>query len=171
MQVRAERGMGAASNPAIDRSEIPILRCMEDLYHAWQFASNQPPFRKLEPVISWAAMKVTVRLLFVLLTVSLGSLTPIVPGQIVPSPQSKTNCCADMNAVAGQRCPLNPTGNSSTSGSTCCVSPSTCVPLCVNSGDGFAGPSETIGPVFVNNDRVSARSQRPPVPPPRSAFS
>jgi len=115
-------------------------------------------------------MKVTVRLLFAMLMVSLAALTPIVPGEIVPSVEQKTHCCADMNALAGQRCPLNPTGNSSTSGSTCCVSPSTCVPLHADSGDVFGGPSESIGVFLVSNDDVTSRSQRPPVPPPRVLF-
>ena len=110
----------------------------------------------------------TARFLFVMLAVSLASLTPIVPGALVPSAQPKSRCCADMNAIAGQRCPLNQTGTNSTS--TCCVSPSACVPFHVSNEDGFGPRSEVIGAIFVSNDHFSVRTQRPPVPPPRGSI-
>src|SRR5438105_5563347 len=113
-------------------------------------------------------MKLPALLLLAVLAVSLASLTPVLPGESVPPVQRKASCCADMNMDAGQRCPINP---GATSSAACCTAPSACLLLYFGSGDAFAAQTQMIRAISVNNDRVITRSQRPPVPPPRSAVS
>jgi hypothetical protein len=43
--------------------------------------------------------------------------------------------------------------------------------LYFGSGNSFSAQTQVTGAVSLNNDRASARFQRPPVPPPRTAFS
>ena len=115
-------------------------------------------------------MKLPAQLLLAVLTVSLASLTPVLPGESVPPVPQKT-CCADMNMDAGSRCPINPGGTSSTSSAMCCTGPAACLLLYFGSASAFAAGTEISGAVLVNDDRVTARFQRPPVPPPRAQFS
>jgi hypothetical protein len=112
-------------------------------------------------------MKLPARLLLAVFAVSLASLTPVLPGESAPTVQQKT-CCADMNMDAGVRCPINPGGTTS---ATCCTSPSVCLLLYLGNANAFAAGTEISGTISVNDDRVTARSQRPPVPPPRVEFS
>src|SRR4029077_10583881 len=109
------------------------------------------------------------RLLLAGLAVSLASLTPVLPGESVPPVQQKT-CCADMNMDAGVRCPINPGGTSSSS-AACCTAPAVCLLLYFGNANAFAAGTEISGTISVNDDRATARSQRPPVPPPRAEFS
>jgi hypothetical protein len=76
-----------------------------------------------------------------------------------------------MNMDAGVRCPINPGGTSSTSSATCCTGPAVCLLLYFEISNAFAAGAEMSGTVLVNDDRATARSQRPPVPPPRSVVS
>jgi len=115
-------------------------------------------------------MKLPARLLLAVLTVSLASLTPVLPGEPIPPLQQKTSCCADMNMDAGLRCPINPGGTSSSS-ATCCTAPAVCLLIYLSTANAFAAQSQMNGTISTNNDRVSARSQRPLVPPPRTAVS
>ena len=114
-------------------------------------------------------MKLPARLLLAVLAVSLASLTPVLPGESVPPVQQKT-CCADMNMDAGARCPINPGGTSSSS-ATCCTASAVCLLLYFGNANAFAVGAEMSGTVLMNDDRVTARFQRPPVPPPRAQFS
>src|SRR6266513_2255771 len=114
-------------------------------------------------------MKLPARLLLAVLALSLASLTPVLPEESVLPVQHRT-CCADMNMDAGLRCPINPSGTTSIS-AACCVGPSVCLLLYFGNANAFAAGTEMSGRVFVNNDRVTTRSQRPPVPPPRVEFS
>jgi hypothetical protein len=114
-------------------------------------------------------MKLPARLLLAFFAVSLASLTPVLPGEFIPTVQQKP-CCADMNMDAGARCPINPGGTTSSS-ATCCPAPAVCLLLYFGNANAFAVGTEMSGTVLVNDDRVTARSQRPPVPPPRAEFS
>src|SRR6266403_2185065 len=114
-------------------------------------------------------MKWLARLLLAVFTVSLASLTPVLPGESAPTVQQKT-CCADMNMDSGARCPINP-GGASSSSATCCTAPAVCLLLYFGNANAFAAGTELSGTISVNDDRVTARSQRPPVPPPRAEFS
>jgi len=69
---------------------------------------------------------------------------------------------------AGVRCPINPPG---TTTATCCTSPAVCLLLYLGNANPLALGAEMSGTISVNDDRVAARSQRPPVPPPRAEFS
>jgi len=112
-------------------------------------------------------MKLPARILFAVLAVSLASLTPVLPGEPVPPVQQKM-CCADMNMNGGTRCPINPGG---TSTATCCTAPAVCLLLYFGNANPFAAQSQLMGTIFVNDHRVTTRSQRPPVPPPRVSFA
>src|SRR6266446_208739 len=114
-------------------------------------------------------VSVPARLLLAVLAVSLASLTPVLPGESGPIVQQKT-CCADMNMDAGLRCPINP-GETTSSSATCCTGPAVCLLLYFGNANPFAAGTEVSGTVLVNDDRLTARSQRPPVPPPRAEFS
>jgi hypothetical protein len=112
-------------------------------------------------------MKLSAQLLLAVLTVSLASLTPVLPGESAPTVQQKT-CCADMNMDAGVRCPINPGGTTS---ATCCTSPAVCLLFYLGNANAFAAEAQMSGTISVNDDRVTARSNRPPVPPPRAEVS
>jgi len=114
-------------------------------------------------------MKLPAQLLLAVLTVSLASLTPVLPGESATTVQQRT-CCKDMNMDAGARCPINP-GGASSSSATCCTAPAVCLLLYFGNANAFAAGTEISGTISVNDDRVTARSQRPPVPPPRAEFS
>jgi hypothetical protein len=73
-----------------------------------------------------------------------------------------------MNMDAGVRCPINPGGTTS---ATCCTSPAVCLLFYLGNANAFAAEAQMSGTISVNDDRVTARSQRPPVPPPRAEFS
>jgi hypothetical protein len=115
-------------------------------------------------------MKLPARLLFVLLAINLAALTPVVPGESVPVVQQKHSCCADMNVIGGVRCPIN-SGSTAPSSSTCCSGPAACLFLYFGNANLFSAQTQLSGAISMNNDRPIARSQRPPVPPPRIAFS
>ncbi len=69
---------------------------------------------------------------------------------------------------AGVRCPINPAGTTS---ATCCTSPAVCLLLDLGNANAFAAEAKMSGTISVNDDRVTVRGQRPPVPPPRAEFS
>jgi hypothetical protein len=112
-------------------------------------------------------MKLPSRLLLAVLAVSLASLTSVLPGESAPTVQQKT-CCADMNMDAGVRCPINPGG---TSTATCCTSSAVCLLLYFGNANAFAAGAQISGTISASSERVTTRSNRPPVPPPRPEFS
>jgi len=114
-------------------------------------------------------MKLPARLLLAVLALSLASLTPVLPGESVSSLPHKT-CCADMNMDAGLRCPINPGGTTSSS-AACCTAPAVCLLLYFGNANPFSAGAEMSGTISLNDDRITARAQRPPVPPPRSVLS
>jgi hypothetical protein len=115
-------------------------------------------------------MKLTARLLFVLLVTSLAALTPVVPGKLDSIAPQKHSCCADMNMDGGQRCPINPSGTTSSS-SLCCTGSAVCLLLYFSGSNDFVPGMLGANHLDFRNYRVTARSQRPPVPPPRIQFS
>src|SRR6266513_3328514 len=114
-------------------------------------------------------MKLPARLLLAVLALSLASLTPVLPEESVLPVQHRT-CCADMNMDAGLRCPINPSGTSSSS-AACCVGPSVCLLLYFGNANAFAAGTEMSGTISVNDDPVTARLLWTPLPPPRVEFS
>jgi hypothetical protein len=115
-------------------------------------------------------MKLTARLMFAFLVINLAALTPVVPGEPAPVAQQKHSCCADMNVSGGVRCPIN-SGSTAPSSAMCCTGPSACLFLYFGNTNLFAAQTHVISAISLNNIRATARSQRPPVPPPRIAFS
>jgi hypothetical protein len=113
-------------------------------------------------------MKLPARLLFVILTLTLASLSPVLPDDSVPSLEHKTRCCADMNMDGGARCPINPGG---TSAATCCTMPAVCLLLYFSGSNDFVPGMLSAGLHDSANNRVTTRSYRPPVPPPRASVS
>jgi hypothetical protein len=75
-----------------------------------------------------------------------------------------------MNMNTGLRCPINPGGTTSSS-ATCCTAPAVCLLLYFGNANSFAAGTEMSGTISLNDDRVTARFHRPPVPPPRAEFS
>jgi hypothetical protein len=114
------------------------------------------------------AMKLPARLLLAILTLSLASLTPVLPGEPIPPLQQKTSCCADMNMDGGVRCPINPGG---TSTATCCTAPAVCLLLYFSGSNDFIPGVHSAGLRDSLNHRVTTRSYRPPVPPPRVSLA
>jgi hypothetical protein len=165
MQVRADRWNGAVVSMTTIASEIAILLNIQ------RVSSTAADVRRLSEMAvcdSMPVMRLPARLLLAVLAVSLASLTPVLPGESVPPVQRKASCCADMNMDAGQRCPINP---GSTSSAACCTGPSVCLLLYFGNGDAFSAQTQMIRSISISNDRVTTRSQRPPVPPPRSVVS
>jgi len=115
-------------------------------------------------------MTTSARMLFALLAISVASLTPVLPSDPVPTVQQKRFCCADMNMDAGQRCPINPSGTTSSS-SLCCTGPAVCLPLYFSGSNDFIPGMLSANHLDSFNLRVTARSQRPPVPPPRVSLA
>src|SRR5437660_5710718 len=109
-------------------------------------------------------MSLSARLILAVLVIRLASLTRVLPGESVPTAQHKI-CCADMNMDAGVRCPINPGGTSSSA--TCCTASAVCLLRYFGNANAFDAEEEMSGTILVNDDLVTARSQRPPVPPPR----
>jgi len=136
-------------------------------------SANEPPLIALSKPDADARLQpvsLRARLLLIVLALSVVSLTPVVPGTPLPAVQ-QNKYCTDMNmADACHRCPINPGGTSSNSG-TCCTAPAVCLLLYFGNANAFAAGAEMSGTISVNDDRATARSQRPPVPPPRVAFS
>jgi hypothetical protein len=115
-------------------------------------------------------MKLSARLLFTFLAISLAALTPVVPGEAAPVVQQKHSCCADMNMDGSQRCPINPSGTTSSS-SMCCSGPAVCLALYFSGSNDFVPGMLSATHLDSLKLRIPARSQRPPVPPPRIQFS
>jgi hypothetical protein len=111
-------------------------------------------------------MTTSARIVFALLSISVASLTPVLPNDSVPTIQQKHSCCADMNMDGGQRCPINPSGTTSSS-SLCCTGPAVCLALYFSGSNDFLPGMLSSNHLDSFNLPITARSQRPPVPPPR----
>jgi len=110
-------------------------------------------------------------MLLAVLAISVGSLAPILPGQSLSAVEQKTIWCAQTSMNRCHGCPINSGGATSACGYGFCAGPSACLCLYFNHGDDFATNGSVIDMISLNNDRIAARAQRPPVPPPRIAFS
>jgi len=115
-------------------------------------------------------MTLAARLLFCLLAINLAALTPVVPAEFAPAVKQKHSCCADMNVKGGVRCPIN-SGSTTSSMATCCSGPAACLCLYFGNINAFSAQTKLSGAISLNNVLVTTRSQRPPVPPPRTALS
>jgi hypothetical protein len=116
-------------------------------------------------------MSLLARLLLAVLAICIASLAPILPGQAFPVAQQQKSCCPDMTANGSHYCPINTGAANSLAGSTCCTGLAGCLPLYLNNGHRFGAQMHIIGTISDSADRVTTRSNRPPVPPPRAQFS
>jgi hypothetical protein len=110
------------------------------------------------------------RLLLAVLVLALGGLAPVLPDQSSSVPQQKAHCCADMSMDGSHSCPINRGASNSGCGSTC-NTPAACLLFYFGNANAFIANSHLIGTISLSNANSIARSQRPPVPPPRIAFS
>jgi hypothetical protein len=116
-------------------------------------------------------VKLAPRLLMAALVLSIGSLTPVLSRETSLSTPHETNCCADINTGRCHSCSTNAGETNPGLGSTCCAAQSVCCALYFTKAKAFVTPMQLIGTVGISDERPSARAQRPPVPPPRSAIS
>src|SRR6202011_1210711 len=114
-------------------------------------------------------MTTSARILFALLAISVASLTPVLPSDPVPTVQQKRFCCADMNMDGGQRCPINPSGTTSSS-SLCCTAPAVCLLLYFSGSNDFIPGMLSANHLDSFNLRVTAPSPRPPGTSPRASL-
>jgi hypothetical protein len=96
---------------------------------------------------------------------------PAAPIELTKAFSPKTSCSAHTKIARCQGCPMTPSSPSSGSGSTCCSAQAPCFVGYANSSEDFVAGVSRNDFTTSANDRVSARFQRPPVPPPRVAFS
>src|SRR4029450_6005431 len=113
-------------------------------------------------------MKLPARGVLCALTISIGLLSPIIPGEMPGGESQQTDRCA-YQAPSSQCCSSQsqPAASSSAMRSNCCSGQVCCVVLYFVSTGSLADPilaGERIGEIA---QRASARTQRPPVPPPR----
>jgi hypothetical protein len=116
-------------------------------------------------------MKLLARLLLVVLTISIGCVTPMLPGETASAISHKVTCCAEMNMDGCHSCPVNTGATHPRSASTCCTGQSSCLLLYLTGTTPLVTGMHMIGTVGLINARATARAQRPPVPPPRISFS
>src|SRR4029450_12276893 len=115
-------------------------------------------------------MKLPARLLLAMLTLSIGSLTPIGSPQTALTNSQTSDRCVMTNTRTCHSCPTS-MGGTSTSGSSCCVTQLGCCTLYLTRATPFLADIPLIGTVNLDDERAMARTQRPSVPPPRGAFS
>src|ERR1043166_4345129 len=116
-------------------------------------------------------MKLPARLLLAALTLSIGSLTPIVPPQMSLADSHVSDRCASMNTGRCQSCPPVTGATASALGTSCCTIQSTCCALYFARAKPFIAGMHLIGTIGFSDERGTTRADRPPVPPPRCAFS
>ena len=116
-------------------------------------------------------MKLPARLLLVALTLSVGALLPIVPAE-VSLPKSQTpSCCPAEEVARCNSCPTTMGQTPSSFASSCCSTQSTCCALYFVRATPFSVSMRVLGTIGFSDERVTARAERPPVPPPRGQFS
>jgi hypothetical protein len=100
-------------------------------------------------------------------------IAPMAPIEIAKAISPHHGCCVKpaVKADPCQHCPMAPTSPASSSGSTCCSVQAPCFVGYAHGLDNFLAGIASGHFAMAVNQRVTARSQRPPVPPPRSAFS
>ena len=118
------------------------------------------------------SMKLPARGVLCALTISIGVLSPIMPGEMPGAVSQQTERCA-FKVTSSQCCrsQSQSAASSSTMRLNCCSGQVCCVVLYVFSTACLADPmlaGERIGDIA---QHASARVQRPPVPPPRIVFS
>jgi len=98
---------------------------------------------------------------------------PAAPIEIQKITSPHTSCCSRpaLNADPCQRCPMTPSSSGSSSASTCCSVQAPCFVCHANSSEDFVAAIRSFDATRATDDPVTARFQRPPVPPPRIAFS
>ena len=111
------------------------------------------------------------RFFLAVLTLSIGTLTPIAAPPITLASSNVSDCCVKIDAAGCHSCPTNMTETASSFGSSCCATQSLCYALYFMRGAPFCSLMQLIGTVGINDVRGMTRTQRPPVPPPRRAFS
>jgi len=116
-------------------------------------------------------MKLPARFFLAVLTLSIGVLTPIAAPPVSLADSNVSDCCVKVDAGRCHGCPTNMTETTSTFGPSCCTTQSTCCLLYFTRVTPFFARMQLIGTVGVNDERVTTRTRRPPVPPPRGAFS
>jgi hypothetical protein len=116
-------------------------------------------------------MKLPARLFLAVLTLSIGSLTPIAPPQMSLADWHTSDRCTSVNTGRCHSCPTTMDETTSASASPRCATQSSCCALYFTRATRFFADMHLIGTVGVRNERVTTRAQRPPVPPPRGAFS
>jgi len=118
------------------------------------------------------SMKLRARVVLSALTISIGLLSPIMPSEMPGAASRQADRCA-YQVTSSQCCrsQSQPAASSSAMRSNCCSGQVCCVVLYVVSAVYLLDPilaGERIGEIA---QRASARTQRPPVPPPRVEFS
>lgn len=104
------------------------------------------------------------------LALGLGVLVaPMAPIDLTKALSLHSSCWAHLKIDPCQRCPLS--SNQTSSNSTCCSVQAPCFVGYANSSEDFVAGVSRNDFTTSANDRVSTRFQRPPVPPPRVAFS
>jgi len=136
------------------------------------FLRLQIPLCEMLPRDKMYLMKLPARVVLSALTISIGLLSPITPGETPGAVSRQTDRCA-YQVTSSQCCRTQsqPAASSSAMRSNCCSGQVCCVVLCVVSAASLLDPillGERIGEIA---QHASARSQRPPVPPPRVEFS
>src|SRR2546430_13257592 len=118
------------------------------------------------------SMKLPARGVLCALTISIGFLSPIVPGEMPGAVSQQTDRCA-YQAQSSQCCrsQSQPAASSSAMRSNCCSSQVCCVVLYVISAAYLLDPTLAGERICEVAEHASARNQRPPVPPPRVEFS
>ena len=96
---------------------------------------------------------------------------PAAPIELTKIVSAKSICFAHINMDPCQRCPMHQGPASSSTGSTCCSAQAPCFVCYSHTSDNFVVGMNRVGFASFTNDRVSARFQRPSVPPPRVGFS
>jgi len=98
---------------------------------------------------------------------------PMAPIEIAKAVSPQKNHCARPAKKVDpcQHCPMAPSSPASSSGSTCCSVQSPCFVSYTHDSDDFLTGIATANFAASASDRVRVRSQRPPVPPPRTTLS
>jgi hypothetical protein len=96
-------------------------------------------------------------------------IAPAAPIDLSRFVSAKAGCSARMDTDPCQRCPVR--SNQTNSNSACCSVQAPCFVGYANAYDDFIAATRSGEIARVLNDRITSRSQRPPVPPPRIAFS
>jgi hypothetical protein len=117
-------------------------------------------------------VKLPARLVICVLSISIGLLSPILPGEMARAASQQTNRRA-YEVTSGQCCgsQSRPAPSSSAMNSNCCSGQTCCVVLYVASTTHLADPFLTGERISAMEQHALARTQRPPVPPPRVEFS